>query len=440
MGGVGIRYWEISLGLSDFYKVILVAPNRPDITSEKVQICSLLDNTLPRIISEHGCDVLIVQNLSPKLCSYSLRYGFKIIADLYDPIILEYLESSKIEEPVKRTMTAAYLTSFLRLNFEFADSIICANEEQKKLWIGSMLMMGLINPTIYDIDSNFDRYVGIVPIGMSDIPPTREGEGFRKKFGISDSDKVLLWGGGVWNWFDPLTLIRAIHKISLIRSDVKLVFMGIKHPNESIPEMKMSSQAVELAKELDVFDKSVFFNFGWTGYNERQSFLLEADIGVYCHQQHLETMFSYRTRILDYLWAKLPIVISDGDSFSKYVRENKLGKVVAGNEVQGWVDNILELLNDPQQYQVCKDNLESFSKKYTWKETTLALVRSIDFLDSLPAKSNKTWYRLALAVAKHKLIYLKQLTFRRVCRKLWRITFGIPLSVLNRPQQSQTLN
>ena len=31
---------------------------------------------------------------------------------------------------------------------------------------------------------------------------------------IKNSDKVVLWGGGVWNWFDPLTAIYAIEKIS----------------------------------------------------------------------------------------------------------------------------------------------------------------------------------------------------------------------------------
>ena len=32
--------------------------------------------------------------------------------------------------------------------------------------------------------------------------------------GIDKNDRVILWGGGIWEWFDPLTLIRAVHRIN----------------------------------------------------------------------------------------------------------------------------------------------------------------------------------------------------------------------------------
>ncbi len=31
--------------------------------------------------------------------------------------------------------------------------------------------------------------------------------------GIGPDDKVILWGGGIYNWFDPLTLLRAVDKL-----------------------------------------------------------------------------------------------------------------------------------------------------------------------------------------------------------------------------------
>ena len=43
------------------------------------------------------------------------------------------------------------------------------------------------------------------------------------------------------------------------------------------------------------------------------NFLLEADIGVSTHVDHVETAFSFRTRILDYLWAVPPVVTTTGD-------------------------------------------------------------------------------------------------------------------------------
>ena len=47
----------------------------------------------------------------------------------------------------------------------------------------------------------------------------------------------------------------------------------------------------------------MFFNEDWVAYDDRQNYLLEADVGVSTHLDHVETEFSFRTRILDYLWA-----------------------------------------------------------------------------------------------------------------------------------------
>ena len=56
----------------------------------------------------------------------------------------------------------------------------------------------------------------------------------------------------------------------------------------------------------------VFFE-QWIDYDERGSYLLEADVGVSAHAGHVETAYSFRTRILDYLWAGLPTVATEGD-------------------------------------------------------------------------------------------------------------------------------
>ena len=37
------------------------------------------------------------------------------------------------------------------------------------------------------------------------------------------------------------------------------------------------------------------------------------------HQPHLETEFSYRTRVVDYLWCGLPVVTTEGDALADLV-------------------------------------------------------------------------------------------------------------------------
>jgi hypothetical protein len=186
---------------------------------------------------------------------------------------------------------------------------------------------------------------------------------------------VIIWGGGVWNWFDPLTLIKAVKIISLKRNDVKLFFMGVTHPNSGVPKMRMLSDAVELARELGILDKYVFFNFGWVDYNERVNYLMEADIGVSCHFDTLETQLSFRTRILDYLWAGLPIVCTKGDYFADLVQAEKLGFQVDYEDAGQFAENILRILDDKQLYETCSNNVKRVAEIYRWKNVTEPLVK-----------------------------------------------------------------
>src|SRR5262249_54226492 len=143
--------------------------------------------------------------------------------------------------------------------------------------------------------------------------------------GIGPDDKVILWGGGIYNWFDPLVLIRAVDKLRTRLPSARVFFMGTRHPNLDVPEMRMTQNAYALSYDLGLKGTHVFFNDDWVAYDRRADYLLDADVGVSTHLDHIETEFSFRTRILDYLWASLPIVCTKGDAFAQLVEDRNLG-------------------------------------------------------------------------------------------------------------------
>ncbi|NEC93107.1 glycosyltransferase, partial [Streptomyces sp. SID12501] len=151
-------------------------------------------------------------------------------------------------------------------------------------------------------------------------------------------------GGGVYNWFDPLTLVRAIDRVRGRVPEVRLYFLGMKNPNPDVPEMAVASRTRELADELGLTGTHVFFNDDWVPYETRADYLMDADVGVSCHYPHVETEFSFRTRILDYLWAGMPFVSTEGDGFADLVRERGLGRAVPPEDVDALADALAELL------------------------------------------------------------------------------------------------
>jgi glycosyltransferase involved in cell wall biosynthesis len=108
----------------------------------------------------------------------------------------------------------------------------------------------------------------------------------------------------------------------------------------------MAQQAVALAEQLGLRDTAVFFN-DWTPYEERVNYLCEADVGVSLHGDHIETRFAVRTRLMDYLWAELPMVVGGGDVLSDLVRQHGLGVVMAAGDKTAAADALITLLQNP---------------------------------------------------------------------------------------------
>lgn len=368
MAGPAIRYWEMAKALSGQHDVTLLTLNKADIIPEGFKLVHTKETSIRDLI--HASDVMIAQTLSPVLAWNAKRAGTRVILDAYDPMPLENLEIFRHQTPSIRNAKHHAICKQFAFDFKLADAVICANQRQRDLWMGLLLALGKITTQVYDKMPSLDNLLGVVPFGLSSTSPAKTGPGLRERFGIPLQDKVILWGGGIWNWFDPLTLLHAMHLINKERTDIHLVFMGIKHPNESIPEMEMCRETIALAKKLDLLDKTVHINYGWVPYVERQNFLLEADIGVSTHFDNLETQYSFRTRMLDYLWAGLPIIATQGDCFADLIHAKGLGLTVPYRDSAKLASAITTLCDQPSLIQDIKKNIEAIRPQFEWQHVT----------------------------------------------------------------------
>ena len=138
--------------------------------------------------------------------------------------------------------------------------------------------------------------------------------------------------------------------------------------------MRIAWETQELARDLGLTGSHVFFNEGWVPYDERADYLLDADLGVSTHFQHEETAFSFRTRILDYLWASLPIVATDGDTFGTLIRAHGLGRVVPAQDVDALAGALEEMLYDEAAAGEVRANVRAFAAGYLWSQVLRPLV------------------------------------------------------------------
>ena len=381
LAGPAIRAWNIAAELSRDSEVILVSLTSVEEMDSPFRLLkiSTADNAGFAKL-EKWADVIIFQGHAMAVFD-SLRTTTKIVvADIYDPMHLEQLEQGRELAPEQWQRQVQDATDVLNQQLERADYFLCASDRQKMFWTGQLAGLGRINPANYDGDPDLDGLISVVPFGLSDVPPRHADDVLKGvKAGIGREDKLVLWSGGLYNWFDPKTLIRAVADLSTRHDSVRLFFQGTKNPNPNVPEMAIVGESRALAEQLGVLDSAVFFNDSWVDFDERQSYLTEADAGVSTHFSHIETTFSFRTRILDYLWAGLPMVVTDGDHFAELIRAEKLGIVVEAGSVSQLADALEKVLFDEEFATQARANIERVREQYYWKTVLAPLV---DFISS----------------------------------------------------------
>ena len=374
MAGPGIRALQIARRLAVDHDVILATTGRCDLEAEGFEVRPVAEKGLRDL--ERWCDVFLFQGWVLAGRDFLVYSDKVVIADVYDPMHLEQLEQGHDAEGERGRFDAVRNAGFV-LNEQLgrADFVLCASTKQRDLWLGQLAALGRINPVTYDGDESLRSLLAVVPFGVGDEPPVATRSAIRGAVpGIGPDDKVVLWGGGVYNWFDPLTLVRAVHGLRERIPNLRLYFLGLRHPNPDIPEMRMAVETQRLAAELDLVGTHVFFNEDWVAFEDRQNFLLDADIGVSTHLDHIETEFSFRTRILDYLWAGLPILATDGDSFADVIRRDGLGVVVPARDVAAVEAGLERLLTDDDFAAGCRANIARVTPALRWSPCLEPLV------------------------------------------------------------------
>ena len=333
MAGPAIRARELARALAGDCDVTLAAPgdsHDPDLPVLRAGIADY--DALAGAIAAH--DVVVVQQLPPRLLARIWRGHARLVADLYTPTVLEALEAAPGRPPAARARLGAVARRSAAAHLAAADLVLCASERQRDLWLGGLAMRGGLEAA---------APVAVVPFGVPAAPPVA-GPGLRAALPAA-GPRVLLWAGGVWDWLDAPTVIRAV---PLLPDDVDLVFLGVRRPALAPRDEHAATRtALALAEELGLLGRRVHVHDGWVPYAERGAWLLQADLGVSAHHDHLEARFAYRTRLLDHLWAGLPSVVTGGDALGDEIAARGAGRAVAAGDPAAFAAACAALLDDP---------------------------------------------------------------------------------------------
>ena len=362
ISGPAIRPIELSRVLAATHDVTLAVPNETSV-DVGVPLVTYRHETLDRVAA--GFDVVFVAGLTLASSPGLVRLDVPIILDIY-PFTLENLElhaSGPMDERVRDSegLLHAVWTQFAR-----ADFLVTVSEKQRDLWLGLLHAMGRLNPYSYDDDPTLRRLIDVVPFGLPADPPQQRAHGIKgARPGVGPGDFVAYFGSGLYDWLDPVTAVRAAGLAASRNPRIRLFFPATKHPNPDVSPMAALAETRRVSEELGLTDRVVFYN-DWVPYARRADFLLDSDVGLSLHNNHLETAYAFRTRVLDYFWAGLPVIGTAGDVLAGVIESRDLGAVVPAGNAEALAHALLRLAGHEHPREHFAARIAAVAEELKW--------------------------------------------------------------------------
>ncbi|MDQ6938859.1 MAG: glycosyltransferase [Verrucomicrobiota bacterium] len=347
-GGAAIRVLGLARALARTgFSVTVVAPRVESFVPDQFAIQEF-DLALPRkslrpLLREATLVVLPMHALVR--LPFLSRAKIPLVFDLYDPFLFELMAAGAAEDELEAHLVLQ--NQVLRRG----DFFLCASERQRDHWLGELSANGRKEP---------NELIAVVPFGIDPSPPPIH-RSTRDIFpSIPLTEKILVWPGGIWDWTDPETLLKAMRLLET--SGIHLVFFAGKHPGEDHEETAAARKARALA------GGNVLFINDYIPYERRGEYFAECDAAVSAHRATLESQFAYRTRFLDCLWAGLPIICTEGDVFAELVVRQELGLAVPPENPEVLARAIERIALDSAFEERCRANVIRLRPQFDWND------------------------------------------------------------------------
>ena len=379
--GGGMRCWGLATGLHDNGHSVTVSVFQEFVQSyDSYQGINLHNWSLNDSFKEYlnSFDVVIVSYSMGDLSMFvadNLSHHITLVLDCYVPI---FIEISARDSDDKASELKNYLFELNRFNhvLKRGDFFLCANEPQKHMYAGILGSLGVINPHSYR-----QNRLLMVPFGIDSkaISPELVAN---NPYKADVHDFVLLWMGGLYPWFNFKPLIQAIVDLSK-NPHFKFYLVGGKNPYNNHPDFVKQYNSVHKAfVDNGILGKNVFL-VDWIDFDDRIRWYKHANLVVSINSSGEENIYSWRTRVMDYLWGELPMMSNGGDPLSDELI-SRGAAIKTGLTSKEIVANIEKFMNNPKELDVVRQKLLQTKALYHWERVTKALSKQLLSDSSLP--------------------------------------------------------
>jgi glycosyltransferase involved in cell wall biosynthesis len=300
-----------------------------------------------------------------------------LVFDIYDPVLFELMETAPDAAAENATEEMRGHVQLLNQVLRRGDFFICASERQRDFWLGALVANGRSSSST--ADPELRDLIDVVPFGIdpTPIPPATADRLILTAAlpALARAERIVVWPGGIWDWTDPHIVMKAMRILAQSSPGIHLVLLAGTHPSDGHIETSTAKKARALANELQLNGRSVHFIDEYIPYGERGRYLAECDAAVSTHRANLESRFAYRTRLLDCVWAGLPIVCTDGDVMAEMVVRHGFGIVVPPENAEALAGAIERISNNRDFAATCHARILEKRGLFGWSNAIGPLAR-----------------------------------------------------------------
>lgn len=373
--GGGMRCWGLALGLTaqDYDVTVAINGGFPlDInhTPEGIKLTNWqLDQQLIEQINTF--DVVIVSYCMGDPTSFIVDHisdHVTLVLDCYVPI---YIEVSARDSEDVATEYINYSRDIKHFNKALArgDFFLCANEPQKHMYMGVLSALGLINPYSYK-----KHRVLVVPFGVeSNVSISHPRNPYLELPGIDKKDFVMLWFGGLYPWFNIKPLLNAIQTYAAENKSFKFVIVGGKNPYNNHPDFVRQYETThQFAEDTGLLGTSMHF-VDWVDFADRINWYQHADVVISINNVGEENNYSWRTRVMDYVWGEVPMITNGGDPLSNELLAASAAIQLESLDEKHLYETVKKIADSAKLLKTTKHNLLRVKERYHWEKVVLPL-------------------------------------------------------------------
>jgi len=372
MAGMGIRALRVAeqLGRAG-HDVVLASPSPEDVPLRSAGRV-VLSEAREALGRAHEFRVAVVSGHAGREL-LALGYPGAVVADLYDPFLVENLAYADSLGPNVFLNDRKALFALL----ERADFVLAASEEQRLFWLGLLLGRGRLTPADIARDPEARTLCDVAPFGVDEAPPTAAWP-----FPELPSGDADVFFGGVYDWYDANLVLDAWGAVLSAVPAARLFFS--ENPNPASTPQTRLLEATERARSEGWLGRSVLV-LPWTAHEARGGLYRGCRVAAVAQRPSLETALSFRTRLLDFLWAGLPVVTTEGGAGARLVAESGAGRVVPA-ESGAFAAAVVMLLRDGEARAAASRRALEAAPAFRWER---ALKPLLDFVEAPRQKNTR---------------------------------------------------